>query len=374
MNFASIDNTLYNILAVQQFLNMINSAFQTAFTALKTANPSATQFVNAPQMVYNSSTQLFSLVVDRFAWSAGDPLFPSIWFCSSLMEKFSNLMNVRVSWNSGTGRDCRLVVQDLGSNVSTNPIPGAFVSTLTTALTQNGSTNSLAVGALTSSIQSGVAITVTSSKTNGGQPISQTFVTSALASAAAVSISVAVSTASYAFEIGSVVSIYQPQQLTMTSACIDVVDWLSIRRVMLTSDTLGVRPEYFPSSAAPGNTSSITPGVTQSINMVTDFYISPPSNLTSFNTLIYNATVYREIDLIGDMPLNRLDLTFQTVDSDGNVAPLMINPGKSVDIKIMLRPKRYFPLEMVTLKTPVEDEKHGGRLIDTRLAKRARLR
>lgn len=365
VNFAAIDSSTSNILAVQQFLNMVNSAFSTAFAALQAANPSAAQFINAPQITYSASTQLFSLVVDRYAWTANDPGSPSIWFCSQLMEKFSNMMNVAVSWNSASGRDCKLVIQELANNISTNPTPGAFVSTLTTALTQNAATSSLAVGALVNTIISGVQITVSSSKTNGSQAISQTFTTAGSASPAATSILVKSATAIYPFEIGSVVSMYQPQQITMTEVCPSVVDWLSIRRVMLTSTSMPCRPEYFPSQALPGNTSGIA-SQTQPIPMITDFLIVPPTTLNSFNTLVFNTVVYREIDLMGDSPLNRLDLKFQYVDSDNSVTDLLINPGETVDIKLLLKPKRYAPLEAVVFKNEEEAsdrERAGGRLI-----------
>jgi len=108
--------TQNNVISIGQFLQMLNTALAAAFLALKTAH-GAFPGVNAPFMVYNASTQLFSLIVDdtASAWVGGATVF----FGTQLMTLFSNLDNVLMGYNGGAYKDNQIVIANTGNNDNT---------------------------------------------------------------------------------------------------------------------------------------------------------------------------------------------------------------------------------------------------------------
>lgn len=102
--------TAKTIDSYQQMLDSINTAFQTSFTALGVL-PTATE---APYMIYEPSTQLFSLVAQKALVTDG----VSVYFNQALALLFP-LFNyiVTIPIGSGTsGKDSKIVIQDQKNN------------------------------------------------------------------------------------------------------------------------------------------------------------------------------------------------------------------------------------------------------------------
>lgn len=107
----------YFVYSYQQYLDMINVAFQTSFTALKTAFPGAPPAV-APFMIFNSETNLISLVANKSydPVTAGGPTI-EIWFDVSLYTMFQ-LSFESIRNRLSTLRYLQLLVKDNKNNTS----------------------------------------------------------------------------------------------------------------------------------------------------------------------------------------------------------------------------------------------------------------
>ena len=83
-----IDSGNYDIYTFQEFLDQINSAFQTVFTEIKASAGSSYIPTEAPRIVYNGTTKFFSIIVE----GVYAPIAPSI------TSQFQIFMN-QALWN-----------------------------------------------------------------------------------------------------------------------------------------------------------------------------------------------------------------------------------------------------------------------------------
>lgn len=108
-----------NIYSFQQFVDMINNAFDASFTALKTANPAA----EAPFMVYSSETDFFSLYTQQLydPVVAGGPTI-DIFFNYDMYRFFYNSFKVEnFGVNLPSQKDYRFIISDQRNNVPISP-------------------------------------------------------------------------------------------------------------------------------------------------------------------------------------------------------------------------------------------------------------
>lgn len=100
-----ISNKVYTF---QQFLDMINTALETSFTAYDQAVGTAA--TNAPRMVFNQDADSFSLLFDPEFETENIDVF----FNQELYSFFNNSFNVRRFGNQTNQRDIRFIIQDEG--------------------------------------------------------------------------------------------------------------------------------------------------------------------------------------------------------------------------------------------------------------------
>jgi len=111
-----------NIYTFQQFIDMINTASDTAFTNLKTANPGAPP-TEAPFMVFNHETDIFSLYTQQLynPVVAGGPTI-DIFFNYDLYRFFYNSFKVEnYGINLPSQKDYRFIISDERNNIPVSP-------------------------------------------------------------------------------------------------------------------------------------------------------------------------------------------------------------------------------------------------------------
>lgn len=173
----------------------------------------------------------------------------------------------------------------------------------------------------------------------------------------------------------------QGQVNLVTQEAPTVSDWSSFSSLRLTTSSVPVRPEYVPTApynpsgpgsaqpsgfyamattqnssgqyvTAPAATSGLLGGsaavattstATQTVNtqaIMIDFLPDDSGVLMLRDELSYAShEMYRWIDLIGDKPLQRFDVSANWVDNYGNVFPLYVAPNEVFDIKFLLKQK-----------------------------------
>jgi len=108
----------------QHMLDMINSALETSFQALLSANPGAPQ-TEVPYMTFDGSTDLFSL----WCQQSYDPAVSApadeieIWFSFELYQFFNGAFDVFYNGRGNAdGRDYQFNIINTGNNVPTSPV------------------------------------------------------------------------------------------------------------------------------------------------------------------------------------------------------------------------------------------------------------
>ena len=111
--------------------------------------------------------------------------------------------------------------------------------------------------------------------------------------------------------------------------------WSSLRRIIISTNTLPVVNEYVP---AQDNS-----GVNNSFPILTDFI--PNINLPGESRSIayYNPTSqYRLVDMISNTPLQKIDIKIFWEDTNNNLYPLDISTGQQASIKIAFLRKSLY--------------------------------
>lgn len=107
--------------------------------------------------------------------------------------------------------------------------------------------------------------------------------------------------------------------------------WLSLRKIVLISNTIPISYEFVPAYDPAGSQT----GVSVSIPIITDFVPNLEQASESRSIAVYNPTSqYRLVDLLGDTPLYKIDLRIQWQDKLGNYFDVFIEPGQQASVKI----------------------------------------
>lgn len=108
----------------------------------------------------------------------------------------------------------------------------------------------------------------------------------------------------------------------------------SPRSIVITSNTIPARKEYYPVPATNASQYSIT-GVNNGLGVISDFQLNfqnTPGEQRSIAT--YNADLYRLVDLVSTHPLRKIDLNFYWVDQFNNLYPLFLSPFGNLNVKL----------------------------------------
>lgn len=123
--------------------------------------------------------------------------------------------------------------------------------------------------------------------------------------------------------------------------------WSSLRKIIIASNTIPILSEIVPS-----HLSGSQSGITSSFPIITDFVPNiDQSNQSRSIAYYYPTSQYRLVDMIGDGPLNKIDLQIYWQDKNGNMYPLYISPLQQASIKIaFIRKSLYKPGNTLLLK------------------------
>lgn len=124
--------------------------------------------------------------------------------------------------------------------------------------------------------------------------------------------------------------------------------WSSLRKIIISTNTIPISNEYIPT----GNNSNNQSGVAASFPILTDFVPQIESSGQSRSVAYYVPTSqYRLIDMISDMPLQKIDLKLYWEDIDGNLYPILISLYQQANVKLaFLRKSLYKPMQQLLYK------------------------
>lgn len=108
------------------------------------------------------------------------------------------------------------------------------------------------------------------------------------------------------------------------------VDYLnSVRKIVLLTNSIPVRKEFFP----PANTSNS--GAANTVPIMSDFQIDLNATAGAQRSVaIYEAQIYRLIDLISDSPMKKINISLFWADQNNNLYPIYLNKNDSATIKL----------------------------------------
>jgi len=109
----------------------------------------------------------------------------------------------------------------------------------------------------------------------------------------------------------------------------------SARKIVMTSNTIPARKEYYPVPANNVVNSSSVTGVTNGLGIISDFQLdlqNKPGEQRSIAT--YNSDLYRMVDLDSTHPMRKIDVNFFWADQFNNLFPLYISPFGNINVKL----------------------------------------
>lgn len=122
-----------------------------------------------------------------------------------------------------------------------------------------------------------------------------------------------------------------PTFLTITQEYTAMEYWLSLRKIVLISNTIPINYEYVPAY----DTTGAQTNVSVSLPIITDFVPNIEDAAQSRSIAVYNPlSQYRLVDLLGDTPLYNIDLSILWQDKLGNYYPLFIETLQQASVKI----------------------------------------
>jgi hypothetical protein len=271
-----------------RFVNIINTALTASYTAFNVAHPGI--HATAPFLLYDPILGLFSLIAETSY--ATTPVRASVFFDALLYKYIDTIESLFYGYNQPFGKDFQIDFK-----------------------LKSGSSNAYALG----------------NHYVGPSPYPQTI---------------------------------PPAYVIMAQEVDSRFLWSNIKQILITSSSINVRNEYMPfiefpqslnqqrtipnPNRQPGQpaTSIINDSVfnlnKKSVLSYIDYnYASPSPSVQSslHRDIFYRPDYYKWIDLIGDSPLNNLNIEMFYQTEDGFILPLRIPNKASVNIKMVFRKK-----------------------------------
>jgi hypothetical protein len=137
----------------------------------------------------------------------------------------------------------------------------------------------------------------------------------------------------------NVVTLFSVEYIVMAQEYKSISSWSSINRILIISNKLPIRREFYPVANTNGiNATSISPYADLvSVNIIQSFLISS-TNAGDYRTnIVYSASTVDNSDLI-DMAstgaIREIDIEVHWSDKYGNMFPLLLQRNKQVDIRL----------------------------------------
>ncbi len=285
----------YSLYSVQWFVDMINTALATSFTALKTANPGAPPTL-PPFMTFNTQSKLFSLHA-QVSYAGTNTI--SIFTNPSLSGHFDSSFNTEYyPYNSVAGTHARYLITNTGNNTEVIIPPSISTQGLW------NKTTSYVTGNIV--YWTGTYWIATGNNTNDEPKPSSTN-----------------------WNTYAGFTSYRMDQEFNT-----LPSWLSFQNLVFFSTAAGIRKEYTPLQST--NTAILQSSGDNYLPILTDFIIDFESGFEIRNTMTYYPTAqYKYIDLQSNSPLVNFDISVYWQDNYSNLYPLMIPAHAVLTMKIL---------------------------------------
>lgn len=124
--------------------------------------------------------------------------------------------------------------------------------------------------------------------------------------------------------------------------------WTSLRKILVTTNSIPVQNEIIPTFTNTGSQTSIS----ASFPIITDFIpqIEPANAASSTRSIAYYipSSQYRLVDMISDNPLYSIDLKVFWQDKYGNLYPVLLSCTQQASIKLaFVRKSLYKPMNLL---------------------------
>ncbi len=119
-----------------------------------------------------------------------------------------------------------------------------------------------------------------------------------------------------------------PDYVQMTQDYLTTKNWISLRKILITSTSLPCPGEDLP-----------VPGQSQdeytSFPIISDFEVQLDGAGVNGDIMYYDPQIYRLVDMMYDASLNKINLRIYWGDKIGNIYPLTISAFNSVSVKLL---------------------------------------
>lgn len=116
------------------------------------------------------------------------------------------------------------------------------------------------------------------------------------------------------------------------------IDYInSVRKIVVVSNSMPIRKEYFP----PPNTANS--GSSNTIPILSDFQLNLENTAGAQRSVaIYEADIYRLIDLISDTPMKKIDIQLFWADQNNNLYPIFLTANDTATMKLGFFSKKLY--------------------------------
>jgi hypothetical protein len=318
--FPSTVEQYYYIFSFTSFIDMINTAFETAFNTLKNANISISPTIK-PYMYYDPMTSLFSLIVQKNYINNID-----IHLNSNLYKFFESFDVDYFSFSSPNGKDVKLRIynNDLNCTSGCPKYQQVGTSNNSTAITSAGLFTIHDVGATISGDHFDEYTTITAFIDANNATISQNATSNGTVSAKIQHL-----------DLLQIIQDYQ----TLTN-------WAQVQSIVILSSTLPVESEFvpifYPTNALNNQFSNIGLSAESSQKILTDFEIPLSVGSDIRNVYSYTPTAeFRRLSLTGSGDIKYIDVNIRWKDAKGETHPIFLLPNtfKNLSIKLLFEYK-----------------------------------
>lgn len=117
--------------------------------------------------------------------------------------------------------------------------------------------------------------------------------------------------------------------------------WSSLRKIIISTNTIPISNEYLPIGIAQNNADN---GIAASFPVLTDFIpqIEQVAGSSRSIAYYYPSGQYRLVDLVSDIPLQKMDIKLYWQDVSGNLYPLEISVSQQASVKIAFLRKTLY--------------------------------
>jgi hypothetical protein len=302
-----INNPYYYVKSYQHYLDLINMALAAAYYGTAFAgSPPKVASAKAPYMIYDSATQLMSLIADKSfdPITAGAPTI-QIYMNTLLYELFNDSFNVyQNGYTAANGKNIQILVENTGNNLIQSsvttpsiPAPPAWSATINYQL-----------GDIVSS-GGNTYISIATNNLNHLPPSAQWT----------------------AYVVPTPTTISGSTLLEMKQEYQTLDLWNSFQTIVFTTASIPIVNEFVRNDNGSGDAVTIP--------ILTDF---SNADTTSRKKLSYFPQgPYRMTSLKGITPLRKTDIQVYWTNEYQQLFPLMIPSHENVTMKFMFRRKDY---------------------------------